>query len=141
MRGSMSAITTAPPAERERNSLAILAWVRPSLLDCLFVALLLWLIGFTASGGSAGLLQDAGTGYHVRVGDFVLNRHAVPRFDVFSFTREGQPWYAWEWLSGVLFSILHGAAGLKGIVLFSAVLIAGTVALLVRHMIARGANA
>src|SRR5579884_3206014 len=93
---SMSAITTVQAAERKPRGLAGIAWLRPSLLDCLFVALLVWLIGFTASGGAAGLLQDAGTGYHVRVGDFILGRHAVPYIDVFSFTRGGQPWYAWE---------------------------------------------
>src|SRR5579884_1130278 len=135
----MSAIT-AIEAPRPARAPAW-AWLRPSLLDFLFVALLLWLIGYTATGGTAGLLQDAGTGYHIRVGDLILRTRAIPHTDVFSFTRAGQPWYAWEWLSGVLFAILNGLAGLKGVVLFSAALIAATVVTLVRHMVWRGANA
>lgn len=137
----MSAITSIRTPERRVSSLRALSWFRPTLLDCLFVTLLLWLIAYTATGGSSGLLQDAGTGYHVRVGDYILRRHTVPRWDVLSFTRAGKPWYAWEWLSGVLFSVLHQMAGLKGIILFSATLIAATIAVLVRHMIRCGANA
>ena len=137
----VSAITTVQPAEPKTARLRVPAWLRPSLLDCLCIALLIWLVAFTAGGGSAGLLQDAGTGCHVRVGDFILHRHAVPRIDVFSFTRSGQPWYAWEWLSGVLFAALNLIGGLKAIVLFSAALITATIAVLVRHMVWRGANA
>jgi len=138
---AMSATLTMPPRERSLTRTGALAWLRPSLLDCLLLALLVWLIGYTASGGAAGLLQDAGTGVHIRIGDLILRRHAAPRWDVFSFTYGGRPWYAWEWLSGVLFSALNRMAGLKGIVLFSAVLITATMGIVVRHMLLRGANA
>lgn len=137
----MSAILTLPARDRTLSRARILAWLRPSLLDFMLVALLVWLVALTATGGSAGLLQDAGTGYHVRVGDLILRRHAVPRTDGFSFTHEGQPWYAWEWLSGVLFSVLYAMAGLKGIILFTAALIVAAFGILVRHMIWKGANA
>jgi hypothetical protein len=50
--------------------------------------------------------------------------HAVPRTDSFSYTRAGQPWYAWEWLYDAgIGAILH-VAGLNGVVLFTTLIIA-----------------
>ena len=137
----MSATLTIQPRERDFSRPGALAWLRPSLLDALLVSLLVWLIGYTASGGPAGLLQDAGTGVHIRTGSLILHRHAVPRWDVFSFTHDGQPWFAWEWLSDVIFSWLWQWAGLKGIVLLSAILITAAFGIVVRQMIRRGASA
>ena len=118
-----------------------MAWLTPSLADLLFLALLLWLLIFTNSGSSTGLLQDAGTGVHIRTGEWIFSHHAVPSNDPFSFSKPGEAWFAWEWLSDVLFAGLEYGLGLKGIVLFSAALLAGVCWLLVRHMIWKGANA
>ena len=120
------------------------AWTRflvPSLSDLLFIALLLWLLIFTNSGSPTGLLQDAGAGVHIRTGEWILSHHAVPRTDPFSFSKPGEAWYAWEWLSDVLFAFLNNAMGLKGLILFMAALLAGVCWLLVRQMAVRGANA
>ena len=61
--------------------------------------------------------------------------------DLFSFSRPGAPWFAWEWLSDVLYAVLFGAGGLKAIVLFAGVLIAGYATVILRYSLWRGANA
>src|SRR5580693_3835190 len=76
----------------------------PSLADFLFVTLLVWMF---LGGGGKTMLADGDTGWHIRTGDYILEHHAVPHSDIFSFTRPAAPWYAWEWLSDVIFSTLH----------------------------------
>jgi len=110
----------------------------PSLSDCLFLAVLVWLFA-TGSGGWYGLLADADTGWHIRTGEWILDNGHVPRTDLFSFSKPGQPWFAWEWLTDVCYGVLHRASGMKGLLLLSAVVIAGYGTLLFRHMIWQGA--
>jgi len=115
-------------------------WLRlaiPSVSDLVFVLLLLAL---TCGALAKGLLGDAGIGWHIRTGELILETHAVPRVDSFSSVMHGQPWYAWEWLYDVKVGYLHGAAGLNGVVAYSAFIIALTFALLNRMMLARGAH-
>jgi hypothetical protein len=116
-------------------------WWKPTLADFLFAALTLWLVAFSLSGGGIGLLEDSGTGYHIRTGDWVLEHHAVPRQDIFSFTKPGEPWYAWEWLASAIFAALFRWGSMKAVLLFSAATLAVTMVILARHMIRRGANA
>ena len=94
----------------------------PSFADCVFIALVAWLFVCGASGWKA-LLMDGDTGWHIRTGEYILAHHAVPTQDLFSFSRPGAPWFAWEWLTDVLFSVLFRIGALKAIVLFAGVLI------------------
>jgi hypothetical protein len=110
----------------------------PSLSDCLFLAILLWV--FAAGAGWSVLLADGDAGWHIRTGDYILATRSVPVTDLFSFSKAGQPWFAWEWLSDVIFSALHRAWGLKGLVAAAGLLLSFTVTLLFRHMMWRGAN-
>jgi hypothetical protein len=115
-------------------------WARvliPSLSDLFFLAVLILLFMTSGAAGWEGLLADADVGWHIRTGDYILSQHAVPRVDLYSFSKAGAPWYAWEWLTDVLYSGLHSVAGLKGIVLLAAVLIALFAITLVRRMVAR----
>src|SRR5207248_6566640 len=110
-------------------------WLAPSLADILFIAQLIWLILFTInSDGTAGLLIDSNTGYHIRTGDYILSHGAVPRGDIFSFSKPGEPWFAWEWLSAVLFSITYRALGMKGLGILAAAVIGLANIVLLRHM-------
>ena len=89
---------------------------------------------------SAALLCDADTGWHIRNGEFILATRSVPQTDSFSYTKAGQPWYAWEWLYDVVIGAIHHVAGLNGVVLFTALVIAGTFALLFRFVLRRSGS-
>jgi hypothetical protein len=113
-------------------------WLIPSLPDVLFVAVLMWL--FAGANAGAGLLVDGDTGWHIRNGEMILRCHCVPHRDWFGFGGEGREWFAWEWLSDVIFALLHSAAGLKAVVFASGVIIAAAQCVLFRHCVWRGAN-
>src|SRR5580700_9918905 len=117
-----------PPAGR---------WLIPSIGDLIFVALL-GLLGFT--GLSVRLLGDAGIGWHIRTGQMILATHAIPRVDPFSSIAAGGPWYAWEWLYDSVVGWLESVAGLNGVVLFTALIIAGLFAWTFRLLLRRGTN-
>ncbi len=134
----------APPAPLAADrspgfAAAILNAWRPSFLDCFFFSLLVWLFAGGPSGW-AGLLYDGDAGWHIRTGDYILNTHRIPTTDLFSFSKPDGAWYAWEWLTDVVFSLLHRAFGLKGIVLLAGVVIPLAMTLLLFHMMRRGAN-
>jgi len=95
--------------------------------------------GFCLAGWDA-LLADGDTGWHIRTGERILATGAVPRVDPYSFTKPGEPWFAWEWLSQLVLAAVFRLAGLKGVVLAAGVLIAGFGLLLLRWMLWRGAS-
>jgi hypothetical protein len=101
--------------------------------------LLAWLFVCGPAGWKA-LLTDGDTGWHIRTGQYILANHAVPAQDLFSFSKAGQPWFAWEWLTDVLYGVLFGIGGLKAVVLFAATVIGAYATLLLRLTIWRGAN-
>jgi hypothetical protein len=110
----------------------------PSLSDCYFVALLAWL--FAAGAGWEGLLADGDTGWHVRTGDHIVETGSIPRRDLFSYTRPGEPWFAWEWLSDLILAWFHRQWGLPGVTALAGVLIALAMLVLFRWMLWRGSN-
>jgi hypothetical protein len=112
----------------------------PSLPDLFLIFFFFW--AFLASPqGWQGLLRDADTGFHIRVGEWILNTGSIPIHDPFSFARPDTPWYAFEWLSQVIFSALNGWAGLKGVVFLSGVVLAVTFTVVLRHALWRGGSA
>jgi hypothetical protein len=113
-------------------------WLLPSLADCFFLSLLAWL--FVAGSGWSGLLADGDTGWHIRTGEFILDHQQLPARDLFSFSKAGEQWLAWEWLSDVLLAGLYRALGLKGVVLAAALAACASVTLVLRHALWRGAN-
>jgi hypothetical protein len=108
------------------------AWVSlmPSLSDLAFLTPPLVL--FWCTTGVGWLLTDSDTGWHIRTGEWILKNGRVPVTDIFSFTKAGQPWFAWEWLSDVLMAEVHEHFGLAGIVLVSLVLLGATSAFVYR---------
>jgi hypothetical protein len=109
----------------------------PSFSD-LFFLVLLCMLAFSPM--SAALLRDADIGWHIRSGDLILATHAIPRTDPFSYTRQGEPWCAWEWLYDVVIAAIHHVSGLNGVVLFTAIVIGSTFALLFRFVLRRSGN-
>jgi len=115
-----------------------MVWL-PSYCDLLLGALVLWL--FAQDPGWGRLMMDGDTGWHIRTGEWILSHGAVPQQDLFSFSRPGAPWFAWEWLSDVLFASLHSVWGLSGVAVVCGIALAGAIVLLMRQMACSGANA
>ena len=96
----------------------------PSLSDLAFLMPILVL--FWCTTGVGWLLTDSDTGWHIRAGEWILQNGRVPTADIFSFTRAGEPWFAWEWLSDVFMATVHHSGGLAGLVLVSLLLLGAT---------------
>jgi hypothetical protein len=75
------------------------------------------------SSGTQGLFRDSDTGWHVRNGEIILQTFELPRTDRFSYTGEGRPWFAWEWLSDAVFAAAYRISGLAGVAFTAAVVI------------------
>jgi len=93
----------------------------PSLNDLAFLTPAILL--FCLMGGVASMLVDADTGWHIRAGEWILNHHQLPTSDFFSFTKSGQPWFAWEWLWEIAFAWLFHLAGMAGVILGNLVIL------------------
>src|SRR4051794_37500163 len=113
----MTPAATLELSTRSTSSAKLLRRFKPTLADILFLAVTLWLIAFTVTGDATGmgLLRDSQTGYHIRVGEYIFANHAVPHTDFLSFTKSGEPFFAWEWLSGAGAALLYHWAGLRAI--------------------------
>ena len=83
------------------------------------------------------MLRDGDTGYHIRVGEFILQNRVIPREDIFSYITPILPWTTHEWLSEVVMAGIHQMAGLTGVVVFFAVLLSLTYAILFRFLHAK----
>jgi len=70
------------------------------------------------------LLGDGDTGYHVRAGEFIIDNLTIPQTDIFSYLTPPLPWTLHEWLAEVIMALVHRLAGLTGIVLLFAFMIA-----------------
>ena len=114
-------------------------WILPSFSDFFLIAILVWLFLAGASGWKA-LLMDGDTGWHIRTGEYILDHRAIPVKDLFSFSKPGAEWFAWEWLADLVFGCLWRLSGLKGVVLFSGIVIAVYSTILLRFALWKGAN-
>src|SRR5258708_1257416 len=126
----------ALPAVRGFESTLSRGWARllvPSLSDLFFAAMMVILFLSSGVAGWESLLVDGDAGWHIRTGEYILDHHTIPYHDLYSFSKPGAPWYAWEWLTDVLDASLHRFAGLKGIVLMSGVVIAVFCTTLIRR--------
>jgi len=77
--------------------------------------------------GYRNLFRDSDAGWHIRNGEAILATGTLPHSDPYSFSRPGQPWFAWEWLSDVAAGAAHRSAGLGGVALLYATAIAAGV--------------
>src|SRR3954462_864904 len=93
----------------------------PSFAD--FAFLMPTVLLFGRMDGLKTLLGDCDTGWHIRTGEGIVAHHGVPARDIFSYSKAGAPWFAWEWLSDVLFAWIHGAGGLRALAMLSVLLL------------------
>jgi hypothetical protein len=110
-------------------------WLLPSLHSWCVLAILSLLLA-----GSWRFLVDSDTGWHIRTGEWILQTGGAPREDLFSYTMEGRPWFAWEWLSDVLLAGVHRAYGLSGVVAAAILVLLVTFAALDRLLLRRGTD-
>ncbi len=109
----------------------------PSLADFAFLMPIVFLL--TRMDGIPTLLADCDTGWHIRTGEWILAHHMIPARDIFSFSKAGAPWFAWEWGSDVVLAGLNAAGGLKLVAVAAMALLATTFALLFQ-LVRRRAN-
>ena len=55
------------------------------------------------------VLADPDTLWRITVGQWILANLAVPSTDIYSFTAQGRPWVAHEWLSEVVLTLAYRA--------------------------------
>jgi len=104
--------------------------VLPSLTDLAFLMPIIFL--FARLQGAKTMLGDGDTGWHIRIGEWMMAHGRVPDKDFFSFTKAGQPFYAWEWLWDLCFAWIYHHGGLATVVAASIVVLSVTFALLFR---------
>jgi hypothetical protein len=83
--------------------------MRPTLRQLFFIILFAGLFLLTLQP-----VTDPDFWWHLRTGQLIAQTHAIPYSDPFSFTNNGTPWIAHEWLSELLFFGLYrlGSYGL-----------------------------
>jgi hypothetical protein len=70
------------------------------------------------------LLTDPDTLWQITVGQWILDHHAVPTTDVYSFTMRGAPWISTQWLAQIAYAKAYAVAGWSGPVVLAASAIA-----------------
>ena len=109
----------------------------PSVTDVAFLMPIVFLM--LSPEGMPGMLEGD-TGWHIRTGEWILKNHSVPYRDMFSFTKPGEPWFAWEWLWDVPAALLHAHGGLTAVILASLLIICFASALLFRLALRRSGS-
>lgn len=97
--------------------------------------LLVWLAALCVLVVGDSMLLDPDTYWHTAVGNWILERGAVPDTDPFSHSMPGAPWTAHEWLSEVIFAAVHSMAGWTGLVVLTTLIFAATLAGLTRFLL------
>jgi hypothetical protein len=78
----------------------------------------------------SSLLGDSDTFWHIAAGKSILDRHAFPSVDIYSFTKTGVPWISTSWLAQVIYAESYELGGWAGPVVLAAASIAAAFALL-----------
>lgn len=86
-----------------------------------------------AVGGNR-MLQDADMYWQIAVGQSIIDHHAFPVTDSYSFTKLGVPWISSSWLAQVLYAAAYAMAGWAGPVILASLGVAAAFALLVHGL-------
>jgi len=130
--------SAAPQPEPGPERVSPIVHFLPSLSDLIF--LLPFFLVLKDPKGLSLLLQDSDTGWHLRTGEWILQNGRVPVADLFSFTKAGQPWFAWEWLWDAVFGWLHLHAGLAAVAVVSLFVIAFSFTIVYRTALRHSRN-
>jgi hypothetical protein len=94
--------------ESSRRPMSLASSVRRVVSFPIFLGALLAAGAF--SGAKPNIL-DPDTWWHITVGQRILQTHAFPQSDIYSWTVSGTPWIAYEWLGEV---VMGAAASFGG---------------------------
>lgn len=97
------------------------SWL-PSVTTALLAFFLLW--GFLRP------LDWDDLGWHIRVGNWILENGAIPRTNILVWTTPEHPFVTHEWLSEVIFALLDRLGGVRLLLVTRAIVFAAAVALL-----------
>ena len=106
----------------------------PSLTDLVILFPILFVM--LKMQGVSTLLGDGDTGWHIRTGEWILRHRQVPHSDIFSFSKPGQQWFAWEWAWDSCFAWIHQLGGLAAVV-FVNILLLSAIFVLLLHLVRR----
>lgn len=87
--------------------------------------------------GRRQMFNDPGTFWHLLTGERILTR-GLPRQDWLTFTFEGQPWIAHQWLSDCAMALLHRLGGFYGVLVAVSCWLSLVFSWLFRRLIERG---
>ncbi len=83
-------------------------------------------------------LADPGTGWHLATGRWMLEHHAIPHTDPFSFTAAGHPWINYYWIFDGAAALLERIGGLPLYATVCMLVYACVPVLLYRRMVRMG---
>jgi hypothetical protein len=114
------------------------SWLVPDLALVVATVALFYCLFFFQ--GYRQLFRDSDAGWHIRDGEAILTTGQLPRIDPYSFTKSGEPWFAWEWAADAAMGAVHRAGGLRAVALFYGVAITAGVWMWFRLHWAMGGN-
>jgi len=98
-----------------------------------------WLLGIAlvlfVVATSVNPVPESDLFWQLRTGRWIIDHHAVPHADAYSWTQTGTRWVVHEWLTFVIFDRLFTAFGFGGLYFYVAALIGSTFALLYRRLL------
>ena len=112
---------------------------KPSLSDFFYLFFTVWMF-LTSPVGWERLLLDADASLHTRIGQYILATGAVPHQDLFAYTKPGEEWFAFEWLSEAIFGFVFNWASYKGLTLLAGTLISLYVTFQLKYTVWRGSD-
>lgn len=88
--------------------------------------------------GQSRLFRDPGTFWHIAVGQHILGSHHFMTTDIFSFTFQGKPWIAHQWLIECLMAFIDKIGGLDGLLIITVTSLALLYTWLLRRLLNAG---
>ncbi|MGH7552810.1 MAG: hypothetical protein ACREMQ_07250, partial [Longimicrobiales bacterium] len=85
--------------------------LKASIVDLTF---LIWAVAAPVAFSGRMLNSDGDLARHIAMGEHMLRFGRIER-DVFSFTKAGETFVAYEWLSQVLYALFHRLGGVAGV--------------------------
>ncbi|MFN8412393.1 MAG: hypothetical protein U0Z26_08395 [Anaerolineales bacterium] len=84
--------------------------------------------------GNRMLNLDGDLPRHLLTGKYILQTHQIPHVESFIYPYQGKPYVSHEWLANIVFYLIYIFAGLRGIVILSAILLASTFTLILNSL-------